>query len=284
MNEEAGSSEPTLPQVVEALLHPREAMVEGVAAEDAAGFAAAVRDCALALQRLCEGDLRGMFDGPTAEGIDLDAGVVVLDLSAMRDSEALGVLMTCAGAWQQAIFRERKAESDRTGVPMRKTFCVFEEVWRVISNLAVAEWLQSNSKLCRAFGISNGLSLHKLTDFGTAGADGPGRRQTGQPGLEPGIAGFGDRCLSQLGHCPRGHRIVTGVRRDRRPWVRVRTRAVRPAIGAKGEPTSATLPASDELGTFEGLVTPSIQVPPGEYEAVVSCGSGRVGVGTIGLH
>ena len=25
---------------------------------------------------------------------------------------------------------------------------------------------------------------------------------TGQPGLEPGIAGFGDRCLSQLGHCP----------------------------------------------------------------------------------
>ncbi len=30
------------------------------------------------------------------------------------------------------------------------------------------------------------------------------RRTTGQPGLEPGIAGFGDRCLSQLGHCPRG--------------------------------------------------------------------------------
>ncbi len=57
-----------------------------------------------------------------------------------------------------------------------------------------------------------------------------------------------------------------------------------PAIGPKGGPAYATLPASDELGTFEGLVTPSIQVPPGEYEAVVSCGSGRVGVGTIGLH
>ena len=28
--------------------------------------------------------------------------------------------------------------------------------------------------------------------------------RTGQPGLEPGIAGFGDRCLSQLGHCPEG--------------------------------------------------------------------------------
>ncbi len=27
--------------------------------------------------------------------------------------------------------------------------------------------------------------------------------KAGQPGLEPGIAGFGDRCLSQLGHCPK---------------------------------------------------------------------------------
>jgi hypothetical protein len=27
---------------------------------------------------------------------------------------------------------------------------------------------------------------------------------TGQPGLEPGIPGFGDRCLSQFGHCPKG--------------------------------------------------------------------------------
>jgi hypothetical protein len=47
---------------------------------------------------------------------------------------------------------------------------------------------------------------------------------------------------------------------------------------------SATLPASDELGTFEGLVTPTKGASPGESEAVVSCGSGRVGVGTIALH
>jgi hypothetical protein len=47
---------------------------------------------------------------------------------------------------------------------------------------------------------------------------------------------------------------------------------------------SGTLPVSDELGTFEGLVTPTKGAPPGESEAVVSCGSGRVGVGTIALH
>ena len=118
-------------------------------------FAAANREAALALQRLCEGDLRGMFDGPTSEGIDLDAPLVVLDLSAMRDSEALGILMTCAAAWQQAILRERKRESEASGEPMAKVFCVFEEVWRVASNIGVAEWLQANFKLCRALGIAN---------------------------------------------------------------------------------------------------------------------------------
>jgi hypothetical protein len=57
-----------------------------------------------------------------------------------------------------------------------------------------------------------------------------------------------------------------------------------PAVGGKGEPAYVTLPAGDELGTFTGTVTPSNEEPPGEYEAVVSCGSGPVGVGTIGLH
>jgi hypothetical protein len=45
-----------------------------------------------------------------------------------------------------------------------------------------------------------------------------------------------------------------------------------------------TLAASDILGTFAGTVTPSKEAGAGEYETVVSCGSGRVGVGKIGLH
>lgn len=172
VNEEAGAADPTLPMVVDAVLHPRQAMVDGVSAPGAEEFAAANRESALALQRLCEGDLRGMFDGPTSEGIDLEAPIVILDLSAMENSEALGVLMTCAGAWQQAILRERKRTSELTGEPMRPVVSAFEEVWRVAPNVAVGEWLQSNFKLCRAYGIANVISLHALTDFGAAGDEG----------------------------------------------------------------------------------------------------------------
>jgi hypothetical protein len=172
VNEEQGSREPTLPMVVDALLHPREAMVEGVSAASTESFAAANRDSALALQRLCEGDLRGMFDGATSEGIDLDAGLVVLDLSSMRDSGAIGILMTCAGAWQQATLLDRKRRAQAEGRATPKVISIVEEVWKVANQIGVAEWLQENFKLCRAVGIQNILSAHKLTDFSAAGSDG----------------------------------------------------------------------------------------------------------------
>ena len=92
--------EPTLPDVVEALLKPNAEMARTLVTTEPE-LAAGCREAALALQRLCEGDLRGMFDGQTSAGIDLDASCVVIDLSAVSDSQAMGILMTCATAWQR---------------------------------------------------------------------------------------------------------------------------------------------------------------------------------------
>lgn len=169
VSEEAGSGEPTLPMVVDALLHPREAMVKGVSAASGEDFAEANRESALALQRLCEGDLRGMFDGPTSEGLDLDAPLVVLDLSAVRDSAALGILMTCAAAWQQAILLERKYAAEEEGRESPKLISAVEEGWRVTGHIGVAEWLQANFKLCRDLGVQNIIVVHRLVDFGASG-------------------------------------------------------------------------------------------------------------------
>lgn len=164
--------EPTLPEVVDVLLHPREQMVEAVSARSAEDFAEANRQSALALQRLCDGDLRGMFDGPTTEGLDLDAALVVLDLSALRDSSALGILMTCAAAWQQAIMLERQRVAEAGGGAGLKLIFVVEEGWRVMSHIGIAEWLQENFKLCRTRGVQNIIVVHRLTDLGASGAVG----------------------------------------------------------------------------------------------------------------
>ncbi len=170
VNEEAGEEgEPTLPMVVQALLFPSERMLAEVSASSAESFAEANRDSALALQRLCKGDLRGMFDGPTSAGIDLNAPIVVIDLSAVKGSAALNILMTCAAAWIKSILAERKRAAEEGGEEAPKLTLVLDEAWRVAGEIGLAEWLQECFKLCRAWGIQVIAVVHRLTDFGAVG-------------------------------------------------------------------------------------------------------------------
>jgi hypothetical protein len=122
---------PTVPMVVEALLSPTEEAARGLRTgrgellEDG-------RDVALELRRLVHGDLCGMFDAPTTPGLDLSAPLVVLDLSALYSSAALGVLMACATAWLQAALA-------RTAVAGTRVFLVVDEAWAILSNVSMSK-------------------------------------------------------------------------------------------------------------------------------------------------
>ena len=152
----------TLPEVVAALLVP-DPEVAATVRTDAGGLAADGRDAALELRRLVEGDLRGMFDGPTTPGIDLGAPLVVLDLSAVYTSAALGILITCAAAWLQAAFA--------SGDDVRRILVV-DEAWAVLSDLAIARWLRASTKLSRSHGVATWVVVHRLSDLTAAGDDG----------------------------------------------------------------------------------------------------------------
>ncbi len=130
------------------------------------------RQVALALQRLCKGDLAGMFDGQTTRGLDLDAPLVVLDVSALQDSQARGILITCAAAWQQATLMEMHARAKGRGEPGHKIIQPLDEAWRVTAHAGIAEWLQQSFKLSRAYGVQNIIALHRLSDLSAAGASG----------------------------------------------------------------------------------------------------------------
>ena len=171
------SPEATLPDVVDCLLDPEadELIVRCVLADlaatirtDVAGLAADGRNIALELRRLVRGDLAGMFDGPTSPGIRLDGGLVVLDLSALYDSPALGILMTCATAWLQASLRRAD------GI---KRLVVVDEAWAILHDLATARWLQANFKLSRAYGVVNVAVVHRLSDLQSAGGDGSSQQR-----------------------------------------------------------------------------------------------------------
>jgi hypothetical protein len=123
---------PTVPSVVDALLAPTEA----AAASLRTGLRELLedgRDVALELRRLVRGDLRGMFDGPTTPGLDLSAPLVILDLSALYTSTALGVLMACATAWLQAALSRTASGSGPEG----QVFPVVDEAWAILSKLRI---------------------------------------------------------------------------------------------------------------------------------------------------
>jgi len=161
------SDEPTLPDVVDVLLHPPGEMADALAMQ-VEELAASARPMAFALDQLCSGNLRGMFDGPTTVGLDLDAPLVVLNLRAVLNTHttALGILMTCATAWLQAMI---ESESDERSA---KRIVVVDEAWRILSNLGIGEWLQQSFKLSRGLGTQNVVVMHRLSDLRAAGNEG----------------------------------------------------------------------------------------------------------------
>jgi type IV secretory pathway VirB4 component len=156
-------AEPTIPEVVGLLFDPTGAMAEQVRTTPA-GLANDARRVALALQDLCEGPLRGMFDGPTTSGLDLDGRLVVIDLHAVRDSGAVGILMACASAWLSALLERlaRRPGSDRL-------INVSDESWKIVQHTGLGEWFQENFKLARRYGVMNIVALHKVSDLQAAG-------------------------------------------------------------------------------------------------------------------
>jgi type IV secretory pathway VirB4 component len=158
-----GTGEPTLPEIAALLFAPVAAMAERLRTTPE-GLAADSRRAALALQDLCEGPLKGMFDGPTTPGLDLEAKLLVLDLHAVRDSPAVGILMACATAWMSALLARMAERPGR-----ERLINVADESWKIVQHTGLGEWFQSNFKLARQFGVMNLVVLHKLADLQAAG-------------------------------------------------------------------------------------------------------------------
>jgi len=155
--------EPTIVDVVDVLLNPSASLASRVNTTPEE-LARGARDAALELRRLCEGDLRGMFDGPTSVDVDWDGPIVVLDLSALGSSgDALGLVMACSMAWLHSAV----ARTD--GI---QRILLLDEAWYLLSNLGLARWLREMFKMSRKYGLSNIIVVHRMSDLEAAGAEG----------------------------------------------------------------------------------------------------------------
>ncbi|HEX9530375.1 MAG TPA: DUF87 domain-containing protein [Acidimicrobiales bacterium] len=129
-------------------------------------WAAEGREMVLELRRMVAGDLAGMFDGPTNQGLDPGRRAVVVDLSAVYDTPALAPVMVCAMAWM------RSQLAGGAGGETPPTYLVLDEAWAVLAQLGAARWLRSSWKLARSMGLANVAVLHRLSDLSASGPAG----------------------------------------------------------------------------------------------------------------
>lgn len=121
----------------------------------------------LALVRLLEQTLRGMFDGPSTVPANWMSGPgITLDLSAVFDNpEALQLVQLTANAWLSQQLAALQGQN-------RRGILVEDEVWATTASERSAKALQARLKLCRLYGIWNVLVTHRLSDLRAQADDG----------------------------------------------------------------------------------------------------------------
>jgi type IV secretory pathway VirB4 component len=148
-----------LTDVLNALTSPRSAQLgqRSISREQLTEWG---QPAALALDELCnpDRDLAGLFDGPTSDGIDLDARLIVFDLTRLpREGEAMPLLMAVIGPWIRFGWI-------RPGDTIKRTLIV-EEAWHILSHRPVARLFEELVRYGRRLGLSFWAVLHHLADL-----------------------------------------------------------------------------------------------------------------------
>ena len=180
----AGGREVCIPDVVAELRDPSE-RTAGEMNVPARRARVELRDCSLALHRLCAGPLRGMFDGPTNTGeATWDAPAISLDVSQLGglalDDTAIAITMICATAFLDAKRRQRTREAREEGREPERTIRSNDEGWRILTVPGLAEYYQRSFKLSRETGVQNVLVVHRFSDLTAVGDQGSRIQQLAQ--------------------------------------------------------------------------------------------------------
>jgi type IV secretory pathway VirB4 component len=118
-----------------------------------------------AFERLLSGALRGMFDGHSTVALDWSGRGMVLDLSAVYGSSALGVVMVAATSWLQAVLFRAAGDTGRW-------YQVIDEAWALLGSTALARHYQASQKLARSRGVVNIAITHRVSDLKAQADDG----------------------------------------------------------------------------------------------------------------
>ncbi|MFI8105405.1 type VI secretion protein [Streptomyces sp. NPDC086023] len=157
---------PTLPLVYDRLRDPsadmaRELRIRDGEVQRARESMASIRS---SLGAMVTGHLGGLFDQETSIGLDWDAPIQSVDISALAPygDETVAMVLSCVSSWAQSAI-------DRPG--QRPWIVVRDELWRQMraGGSAMVKKIDADLRLSRATGTVQILATHRLSDFESVG-------------------------------------------------------------------------------------------------------------------
>jgi hypothetical protein len=160
---EAAGTEPIIPDVARVLTRGTQECMRIVAARDDHEYARETRTLRATLELLCEGAIRGLFDGPSTIAYDASTAVLSLDISALDGDadDVVAAAMMCSSAWTSTMVESSLASGRR-----RNVVEVSDELWRRLRAApGLVELSDRVTRLNRARGVVSLQITHSLSDL-----------------------------------------------------------------------------------------------------------------------
>ncbi|WP_239476235.1 ATP-binding protein [Streptomyces sp. CS090A] len=154
--------DPIIPDVIKVLRQGPEVLQTKLAARGDK-YEDLTRSVIAGLENLCSGPLKGLFDGPTTQPLDIDSTAVSVDISRLRargnDTVSAGMIAT----WAYTYSSIESARS--TGLMSRRLIIPMDEMWRALrAGPGLVDSMDSIGRLSRGDGDVTIYVTHSLLD------------------------------------------------------------------------------------------------------------------------
>ncbi|AEV86825.1 Replicative DNA helicase [Actinoplanes sp. SE50] len=160
--------DPTVPDVLHLVESGADELRAAARARTEGEYRRRVDQLVPTLALLCEGSLRGVFDGPTSTALDLDAPAVSVDISqvAAAGDQLVAAAMLCTWSYGYAMVDAAAALADHGLAPRRQYLGVMDELWRALRGASgLVEHADALTRLNRQKGMASVMVTHSLADL-----------------------------------------------------------------------------------------------------------------------
>jgi hypothetical protein len=161
-------ADPTIPDILSIIREAPDRLVAAAEVDSLEEYRAETRRLRQTLRMLCEGSLKGVFDGPTTTPIDLSAPAVSVDISAVVSAgdTLLAAAMLSTWSYGFAVIDASSALADAGLTPPRRYVAVLDELWRALRGAAgLVDHADALTRVYRGRNVAHMMMTHSLDDL-----------------------------------------------------------------------------------------------------------------------